>query len=237
MWEGRRVSVVLPAYNEVASVAEAARAFRATGLVDEVLVVDNNSTDETAGAARAGGARVVAESRQGLGWAVRRGLAESAGEVVVLCEPDGTFEANDLRRLLAYADQFDVVQGTRTSNTLIWSGANMGVFLKWGNWAVAKLLEFLFNGPSLTDVGCTFRLIHRRIVDRALPRLSVGASHILPDLTIACLRSGARMVEIPVNYRPRLGESKITGSLGRAVAVGLRMIGLILRRRLQRSGA
>ena len=210
MWHGKRVGVALPAYDEVASVAQVVREFSATGLVDDLVVVDNNSADGTADAARAAGARVVTETRQGLGWAVRRGLAEAQGDLIILCEPDGTFEPRDLHRLLAYADQFEVVQGTRTSNTLIWSGANMGRFLKWGNWAVAKLLEFLFNGPSFTDVGCTMRLLHRAIIERALPRVRVGASHVLPDLTIACLQAGARVVEIPVNYRPRQGAWSVT---------------------------
>ena len=59
----------------------------------------------------------------------------------MLAEPDGTFLPRDIVKLLAYSDDCDAVFGTRTTRELIWRGANMGAFLKWGNWAVAKLVE------------------------------------------------------------------------------------------------
>src|ERR671932_1098257 len=174
MWAGRRVSVVLPAYNEEASVAGAVKDFGCLEAVDEVLVIDNNSRDQTAARAAAAGARVVREPRPGYGHALRRGLAEAQGEDVVLAEPDGTFMAKDVLKLLAYADDFDLVLGTRTTRELIWHGANMVWKLRWGNWLVAKLLQVIFGGPSLSDCGCTLRLIRRSAAQRLLPRFTVG---------------------------------------------------------------
>jgi glycosyltransferase involved in cell wall biosynthesis len=232
MWQGQRVSVVFPAYNEEAGIADAVAEFVALEAVDEVLVVDNNSRDQTAARAWAAGARVVRESRQGYGFALRRGLAEASGEYVVLAEPDGTFMAKDVLKLLAYADDFDVVLGTRTTRELIWHGANMGWRLRWGNWLVAKLLQVLFGGPSLSDCGCTLRLIRRSAAERLLPRFTVGASHFLPEMVCLALLHGLRLVEVPVNYRRRVGESKITGSMPTALKVGARMVRLILRYRL-----
>jgi hypothetical protein len=142
--------------------------------------------------------------------------------------------AKDVRKLLAYADDFDMVLGTRTTRELIWQEANMGWFLRLGNWAVAKLLQFLYGGPSLSDCGCTLRLIRREARDRILDDLSVGGAHFLPDMVTLALLDGQRLIEIPVNYRGRVGQSKITGSLVTAIRVGLRMIGLILRNRLRR---
>jgi glycosyltransferase involved in cell wall biosynthesis len=228
MWEGKRVAVVFPAYNEAANIARAVADFAAFPAVDEVVVVDNNSRDGTAALAAAAGARVVAESRQGYGFALRRGLATAGADLVVLAEPDGTFMAPDLLKLLAYAREFDLVLGTRTTRELIWSQANMGWFLRVGNWTVAKLLQLLFGGPSLSDVGCTYRLVRREAVEWLLPRLTVGGSHFLPEMVVLGLLGGWRLIEIPVNYRGRVGESKITGSRLTAVKVGLRMIGLIL---------
>jgi glycosyltransferase involved in cell wall biosynthesis len=232
MWQGHRVSVVFPAYNEEAGIAAAVTDFGSLEAVDEVLVVDNNSRDRTSEEAQRAGARVVKESRQGYGNALRRGLAEAHGEYVVLAEPDGTFMAKDVLKLLAYADDFDLVLGTRTTRELIWHGANMGWQLRWGNWVVAKLLQVLFDGPSLSDCGCTLRLVRRSAAERMLPRFTVGGSHFLPEMVCLALLQGQRLVEVPVNYRDRVGQSKITGSMQTALRVGARMVGLILRYRL-----
>jgi glycosyltransferase involved in cell wall biosynthesis len=232
MWQGHRVSVVFPAYNEEAGIAAAVADFGGVEAVDEIVVVDNNSRDATAAGAEAAGARVVRESRQGYGHALRRGLAEAQGEYVVLAEPDGTFMGKDVLKLLAFADDFDLVLGTRTTRELIWHGANMGWQLRWGNWIVAKLLQVLFDGPSLSDCGCTLRLIRRSAADRLLPRLTVGGSHFLPEMVCVALLERLRLVEVPVNYRDRVGESKITGSTATALGVGLRMVGLVARYRL-----
>jgi glycosyltransferase involved in cell wall biosynthesis len=232
MWQGNRVSIVFPAYNEQDGIAAAVADFGGIEAVDEVVVVDNNSRDETALRARAAGARVVTESRQGYGHALRRGIAEADGEYVVLAEPDGTFMGKDVLKLLSYADDFDLVLGTRTTRELIWHGANMGWQLRWGNWIVAKFLQVLFGGPSLSDCGCTLRLIRRAAAQRMLPRFTVGSSHFLPEMVCLALLDGARLVEVPVNYRRRVGESKITGSMRTTVRVGARMLALIVRYRL-----
>ena len=225
------MSVVFPAYNEAGNIRQAIDDFLAFPAVDEVVVVDNNSRDETASLARAAGARVVQEVRQGYGYALRRGLQEADGEYVIMAEPDGTFIAKDLLKLLAYSDDFDMVLGTRTTRELIWRQANMGWFLRVGNLLVAKLLQVLFSGPSLSDCGCTMRLVHRETLDQLIPRLTVGSSHLLPEMDILSLLLGRRIIEVPVNYRGRVGSSKITGSRIRAFTVGLQMIALILRYR------
>ena len=232
VWMGRRVSVVFQAYNEEAGIAQAVADFTAIEAVDEVLVVDNNSRDATASRAMAAGARVICESRQGYGHALRRGLAEAQGEFVVLAEPDGTFMGKDVLKLLTYADDFDLVLGTRTTRELIWHGANMGWQLRWGNWVLAKLLQVLFGGPSLSDCGCTLRLIRRSAAHRLLPRFTVGGSHFLPEMVCLALLSHLRLVEVPVNYRDRVGQSKITGSMRTTVRVAAHMLGVILRYRL-----
>ena len=155
------VSVIFPTYNERDSIHDAIVEFLATGYVDEVVVVNNNAAPGTDEEVRRTTARLVHEPRQGYGHAIRRGFREATGDLLVVAEPDGTFRGHDVLKLLAYADDFDVVYGSRTYRQFIWTGANMGLFLRWGNYAVAKLMEFLFNGTNLTDVGCTMRLIKR----------------------------------------------------------------------------
>jgi glycosyltransferase involved in cell wall biosynthesis len=232
MWQGKRVSVIFPAYNEADNIAQAVKDFAAVEPVDQVLVIDNNSRDGTGDLARQAGADVVVETRQGYGNALRRGLAEATGELIVLAEPDGTFAGKDVVKLLSYADDFDLVLGTRTTRELIWREANMGWFLRWGNWLVAKLQQVLFDGPSLSDCGCTLRLIRREAALPMLSRFTVGRSHFLPEMVCLALLGKLRIIEVPVNYRGRVGESKITGSFKTTIQVGLRMIALILRYRL-----
>ena len=236
MWQGKSVSVILMTYNERDSIRATIEGFLATGLVDEVLVVNNNAAPGTAEEVAATPARQVYETRQGYGWASRRGLAEARGELLVLAEPDGTFLPGDIVKLLAYSADCDAAFGTRTTRELIWSGANMGAFLKWGNWAVAKLVEALFNTSHLSDVGCTYKLLTRELAGQLLPRFKVGDSHFGPELMLGVITSGARFVEVPVNYLPRVGESAVTGDLRTAFALGMQMIGFILRYRLRTLG-
>jgi len=230
---GKSVSVVFPAYNEEAGIADAVRTFGALDAVDEVVVVDNNSRDRTAELAAAAGGRVVREERQGYGFALRRGLAEAKGDLIVMAEPDGTFIADDVHKLLAYSGDAQLVLGTRTTRELIFEEANMGRFLRWGNWFVAKLLEVLYGTPSLTDCGCTLRLVHREALQRFNDRLTVGSSHFLPEMVILARLHDVSMLEIPVSYRARKGSSKITGSFRTTIQVGVNMVRIILRYRFR----
>lgn len=232
MWNGREVSVVLMTYAERDSIREIIDRFYATGLVDEVLVVNNNAQAGTDEEVRRTRARLVHEVRQGYGHATRRGLLEARGEIIVLSEPDGTFRPEDILKLLVYSDECDAVFGTRTTRELIWAGANMALFLRWGNWAVAKLIEALFNTTHLSDVGCTYKLLRRPTARQIAAKMAVGGSHAGAEITLLTVTCGARFVEVPVNYLPRVGVSSVTGRPAAALAVGLRMILLVLRFRV-----
>jgi glycosyltransferase involved in cell wall biosynthesis len=231
MWNGHRVSVVLMTYAERDSIRSVIDGFFATGLVDEVVVVDNNAERGTADAVGRTRARLVAEPRQGYGHATRRGLLEASGDLVVLAEPDGTFLPEDIRKLLVYSDECDVVLGTRTTREMIWQGANMDWLLRWGNWGVAKLIEFSFGTSHLSDVGCTYRLLRRDVARRIAAAMTVGGNHAGAELILLTILSGARFVEVPLNYLPRVGRSSVTGNRIAALRVGFAMIRLVLRYR------
>ena len=119
---------------------------------------------------------------------------------------------------------------TQSSTDLffIWAGANMGPFLRWGNWAVAKMTELLFNTTILTDMGCTYRLFHRGALERIRPHLTIGGSHFGPQLLMEVIAHGIPFIEIPVNYHRRVGESSVTGDIWKAFVLGMRMIALVL---------
>jgi glycosyltransferase involved in cell wall biosynthesis len=232
VWRDKKVTVILPTYNEKDSIRQCIEDFFDCDVVDEVLVVNNNAAPGTDVEVAKTRARQVFETRQGYGFAIQRGFAEASGELLVVCEPDATFLPRDIYKLLAYADDFEVVYGSRTARMFIWRGANMGWFLRWGNWAVAKLMEFLFNATNLTDVGCTMRLVHRGALQRIQPHFTIGGSAFGPEMMLLSLIMGLKVIQIPVNYLPRVGESSVTGDLRKAFLLGVSMIALVLRYRL-----
>ena len=232
MWKNKKVSVVLPAYNEEKNIRTAIEDFFSSGVVDEIVVVNNNSKDRTVEEIEKTEAKLVNETRQGYGFALRRGLQEATGDLIFTAEPDGTFAGKDVIKLLAYADDFDVVFGTRTNKSFVHKGAKMGSFLRVGNVFVAKLIEYFFNGPYLSDVGCTMKLIHRDALQTIIHKFKVGTSHFSPEFMILSIKHAGKCVEIPVNYRQRIGESKITSNFSKSFKLGLIMIGLVISYRL-----
>jgi len=119
MYNGKTVSVVMPAYNEEKGIATVVRSFLSLPEVDEVIVANNNSSDRTAELAAEAGARVVQEKRRGYGYASQAALRSAASDYVVVVESDVTFRAEDVRKFLVYAEDFDVVIGSRTSKSCI----------------------------------------------------------------------------------------------------------------------
>lgn len=231
MFDGKRVSVVIPTYNEEKSIREVIEGFFATGFVDEVIAVDNNARGDTAGEIAKTRARHVRETEhQGYGHAIMRGLSEATGDLVVVTEADGTFEPKDIEKFLIYSRDFDVVLGSRTSRAAIWDGAFMPPSVRIGNWAVAKFLEVIHDGTVITDVGCTYRLLNRATLEKIRPlfALSSGDGRFSPEMMIWLFRTGGKVIEIPVMYKPRIGESMYTGSVWKAAVLGLRMIPLIV---------
>jgi glycosyltransferase involved in cell wall biosynthesis len=233
--------VVFPTYNERESIRSAILDFAATDVVDEILVVNNNAAHGTSEEVALATSQIlngtlvreVHEPRQGYGFAIQRGLREATGDYIVVSEPDGTFLGRDTFKLLAYVEDFDVVYGSRTARTFIWRGANMGAWLRWGNWGVAKMMEFLFNSTNLTDVGCTMRLVRRDALAELESEFTIGGSAFGPEMMLLSLLHGLRVIQVPVNYLPRIGVSSVTGDVRKAILLGLWMIGLVLRFRIR----
>jgi hypothetical protein len=239
-----RVVVAITAYNDAEATAQAVTDFsRQLGVV-KVLVIDNNSTDNTAELAAAAGATVIRETRQGYGYACIRGLAESIkvaeANVIVLTEGDGSFFAEDTSKFLAYIDNVDLVVGNRVVRGLVDADSQMDHFFTWGNMAVAMLLRLRFwdgrhLGPAgLMDVGCTFRAIRRPALERILPDLLVGGDHFSPHMLLVAIARDLSVIEIPIRLRRRIGESKgASRSIWKGLAVGLAMIWHIITFRLE----
>ncbi len=233
MYRGKRVTVVLPTYFERDSIRASIEDFEATGVVDEIIVVNNNAAEGTSEEVAPTSAIEVHEPTQGYGAAIRRGFREATGDLICVCEPDGTFTAEDIFKLLAYAQDIDVVYGSRTVGEFIWQGANMGFVLRFGNWGVAKLMEVLFNTNSLSDVGCTYRVVRREALELLQPHFTIDGNFFGPEMMCLSVLADLRIVQIPVNYRERVGSSSVTGDLPTAIKLGLRMIVLIFDHRVR----
>ena len=227
----RRMVVALTAYNDEASIASAVEDFKTHPLVQRIIVVDNNSRDNTSEVARRAGASVVTETLPGYGRCVYRcfqeALAQENLDLIVLCEGDMTFRAKDLDKLLAYIDHADIVNGTRIVEQLREYSTQLSTFMYYGNFFVGKLLEIKHLGRgTFTDVGTTYKMVRRKSLERLLPKLNPAINlefnaHFLDT----ALATGERMVECPITFHPRVGVSK-GGNVnnGRALKVGLRMI-------------
>lgn len=227
----RQVVAVLTAYNDEKSIAGAVQDFRNHPAVRRLIVVDNNSQDNTADVARRAGAQVVTETQPGYGRCVYRcfqeALAEEDSELIVLCEGDLTFRAADLEKLLAYIDHAAIVNGTRIVEQLRDYSTQLSTFMYYGNFFVGKLLELKHLGRgTFTDVGTTYKVMRRSSLKRLMPLLNpVINLEFNAHFLDTALASGEKVVECPITFHPRVGVSKGGNTNNRrALLVGLRMI-------------
>ncbi len=216
---GLSVSVIIPALNEERALP-AVLADLPPG-VDEVIVVDNRSTDRTAEVARLGGARVVTEPQRGYGAACLRGLAEIGPcDVVVFLDGDHSDYPQELPRLIEpiARHQADFVLGSRLSGRC--EAGAMPPQSVWGN-RLACFLMRLFFGARYTDLG-PFRAIRRD----ALQRLGMRDRNYgwTVEMQIKAVRARLRIREVPVPYRPRIGQSKISGTFSGTFRAGFKIL-------------
>ena len=233
MHNKKSFSLILPAFNEEAHIKNNIEAFIETKVFDEIIVVDNNSSDKTEKEIKKTSVKYVQETTQGYGAALRKGMKISTGDYIVLCEPDSTFSPQDIFKFLAYIDDFECIFGTRTTKSLIQKGAKMQFYLRIGNIVVAKFLEYIFLGPTLSDVGCTYKMISRNAYKKIKNELKVVGSEFQPELMIKLILKKIRILEIPVNYLERKGNSKITYNFSSSLKLALKMIFLILSERIK----
>src|SRR5271155_428909 len=220
-----RVSVVIPTHNEAQSIGRVL-ADLPTDIVTEVLVVDSNSTDGTPEIAAKMGARVLHEPRRGYGRACFTGLAAASNpDVVVFLDGDYSDRPAELPILLApiIEGRADITLGSRLTGK-----SNPGA-LPWhqsfGNHLAAGLIRLLY-GVKITDLG-PFRA-GRADVLRALA-LEETTYGWAVEMILKGALAGLRVVEVPVSYYPRIGKSKISGTLKGTVGAGWFILSLIVR--------
>jgi glycosyltransferase involved in cell wall biosynthesis len=207
------VSLVIPCLNEIQTIAtcvnKARRAFAEAGLCGEVVVVDNGSSDGSAATAAEAGAIVVKESRRGYGSAYLSGFAQARGQYLLMGDGDDTYDFLEIPRFLAplLAGSADFVIGDRLGGD-IKPGA-MSWSHRWiGNPILSGMLRLLFR-TRVADSHCGMRAFTREAWERM--RLGALGMEFASEMVVAALRERFRIVELPIAYYPRLGESKLQG--------------------------
>ncbi len=220
-----RVSVIVPVLNEEEAVGRVVRSIP-LDMVEEVIVVDNGSTDSTAARAREAGAIVVGEPIRGYGAACRAGLmATTETDVVVFLDGDNSDDPGDLPRLLSPIGNgvADFVLGSRLSGFR--EAGSMHFHARLGNWFIAKLLNGVY-GLSITDIG-SFRAIRRDLLlSLEMEQMTFGWP---VEMVVKAAKRGARIREVPVGYRTRIGESKVSGTVKGSLLAAYYMLWIPLR--------
>jgi glycosyltransferase involved in cell wall biosynthesis len=220
-----RVSVIIPTHNEAQAIARVL-ADLPSDLATEVIVVDSNSNDGTPEIAARMGARVVQEPRRGYGRACLTGLAAAnSPDVVVFLDGDYSDRPSELARLLApiVEGRADIVLGARLHSQ------NSGDALPWhqvfGNRLAASLIRLLY-GVKITDLG-PFRGARAEVLRQlSLEETTYGWA---VEMILKGALAGYRIVEVPVSYHPRIGKSKISGTLRGTLGAGWFILSLIVR--------
>lgn len=215
-----RVSVIVPARNEVSTIAHVIRRVHSILPQADILVIDNASTDGTAVRAHQAGARIVYEPRVGKGAAMRAGVLHATGEVLVFLDGDDTYPVEAIPRLLdaIQAGRCDVAVGSR----FLGGSAQLAWPRYWGNRALTAFAQCLY-GPA-TDVMSGLYALPNAVWQRLNPQ-STGFD-IETELFIQARRAGLRRQEIPIAYRDRSAGSKV-----RLLRDGLRCLWLLAARR------
>jgi glycosyltransferase involved in cell wall biosynthesis len=195
---GLRVAVLVPCFNEEAAVATVVTDFRKALPAAAIYVYDNNSKDRTVEVARAAGAEVRSERRQGKGNVVRRMFADIDADIYVLVDGDATYDAPSAPRMIdtLVTDHLDMVVGFRVDR----SAAAYRPGHRTGNWMLTRFLSWVF-GQSFRDILSGYRVFSRRFV-KSFPVLSDGFE-IETELSVDALELALPVMEIETPYYAR----------------------------------
>jgi dolichol-phosphate hexosyltransferase len=209
------VTVVIPCHNEAKSIKKVVKDFHNCELTNnsfdfDILVVDNNSSDNTAEVALKAGARVICETKKGKGNAMRTGFDNIAPEAkyVVMLDGDDTYRPEEVLRLLEplHHKFCDVVVGSRLSGKI--HGDSMDNLNRAGNWGFTHLARFFYK-LNVTDVLSGYFAWEREAIDKLSPQLRSPGFAIEMEMLTKMARMGLEVYSVPISYYQRAGESNL----------------------------
>ena len=223
------IKVIIPAYNEQNSIGKVIRDIP-QAWVQEIVVVNNNSNDDTVKHAQEAGATVLQEPRQGYGFACLRGIAyleqqAQPPDIVVFMDADYSDHPEELPLVVApiINDEADLVIGSRALG--IRERGSMTVPQVFGNWLATRLMKWLY-GATFTDLGPFRAIRYPALLSLNMQDQTYGWT---VEMQLKAAKHGLRCVEVPVSYRQRIGVSKVSGTVKGTLLAGYKIIWTIIK--------
>jgi len=211
----KKITVIIPCYNEADAIATVIAKFPRARLAMygyelDVLVIDNNSSDNTAELARAAGARVIVEPKQGKGNAIKTGFYNIADDTdyVAMLDGDDTYKPEEILRLIAPIDDdfAKVIIGSRMHGRI--RAGSMKPLNRFGNRLYSRLVRTVYK-VTVTDVLTGYYAWSREAIEALRPHLQSKGFAIEMEMVTKMARLGYEIYSVPVSYNPRLGDSSL----------------------------
>ena len=222
------IKVIIPAYNQQDSIANVINDI--PKVVDEVIVISNNSTDKTEENAQKAGATVLSEPRKGYGYACLKGMdyiakQDNKPDIIVFLDGDYSDYPEELTKLVApiLDDNIDFVIGSRVKR--LREGGSMTPQQVFGNW-LATFLMRLFFGAKFTDLGPFRAIKYNKLVALNMGDKTYGWT---VEMQLKALKQKLSYTEIPVRYKQRIGVSKVSGTVKGTIFAGFKILGWIFK--------
>ena len=222
------IKVIIPAYNEADSISHVIHDI--PEIVDEIIVVSNNSIDATEKNARQSGATVLQESQKGYGYACLKGMSYIAEQhqtpdIIVFLDGDYSDYPEELTKIIQpiLDKDIDFVIGTRTKH--LREPGSMTMPQIFGNWLATNLMRVMFKS-TFTDLGPFRAIKYDKLLALNMEDKTYGWT---VEMQLKVLKQAFSYVEIPVNYRNRIGVSKVSGTIKGAIFAGVKILGWIFK--------
>jgi glycosyltransferase involved in cell wall biosynthesis len=222
------IKVIIPAFNEADSIAHVIKEL--PKIVSEVIVVNNNSTDNTVINAEAAGATVLTETRKGYGYACLKGLDYVAAkskqpDIIVFIDGDYSDYPEELTKVIApiLENDIDFVVGARNKN--LREEGSMTPQQVFGNWLATFLMK-LFFGAKFTDLGPFRAIKYKKIKELGMEDKTYGWT---VEMQLKVLKKKMTYTEVPVRYKRRIGVSKVSGTVKGSIFAGIKILGWIFK--------
>ena len=223
-----KIKVIIPAYNEADSIAHVINDIPKT--VDEVIVVSNNSIDNTEANAKKTGATVLKETNKGYGYACLKGMQHIANQnekpdIIVFLDGDYSDYPEELTKIVApiINDNIDFVIGARVKR--LREKGSMTVPQIFGNWLATTLMTIMFRA-KFTDLGPFRAIKYERLLELNMEDKTYGWT---VEMQLKALKQKLTYTEVQVNYRNRIGVSKVSGTVKGAIFAGIKILGWIFK--------